>query len=117
MGTLVSISPTTGQQVGSWPTHTVAEIEQAVEDASAAFATWRTADWSQRTALLAAVADELTARRERLAALMTDEMGKPVREALAEIDKCAWTARFYAEPRSGVNDSGRWFPGEVTQRR
>ena len=97
MGTLVSISPTTGQLVGSWPTHTAAEIEQAVQDASDAFATWRTADWPQRTQLLAAVAEELTARRERLAALMTDEMGKPVREALAEIDKCAWTARFYAD--------------------
>src|SRR5919107_1762261 len=97
MGTLVSISPTTGQLVGSWPTHTAAEIEQAVQDASDAFPTWRTADWPQRTQLLAAVAEELTARRERLAALMTDEMGKPVREALAEIDKCAWTARFYAD--------------------
>jgi succinate-semialdehyde dehydrogenase/glutarate-semialdehyde dehydrogenase len=96
MGTLVSISPTSGEQVGSWPTHSPAEIERAVNDAHAAFTAWRTADWSRRTALLEAVADELTARREQLAALMTDEMGKPVREALAEIDKCAWTARFYA---------------------
>ena len=97
MGTLVSISPSTGEQVGSWATHSTAEIDHAVQDAAGAFGAWRTADRSQRTALLMAVADELTARREQLAALMTDEMGKPVREALAEVDKCAWTAQFYAD--------------------
>jgi succinate-semialdehyde dehydrogenase / glutarate-semialdehyde dehydrogenase len=97
MGTLVSTSPSTGEPVGSWSTHSAAEVEQAVRAAHAAFTTWRTADWSRRTALLEAVADQLTTRREDLAALMTDEMGKPVREALAEVDKCASTARFYAE--------------------
>jgi succinate-semialdehyde dehydrogenase/glutarate-semialdehyde dehydrogenase len=97
MGTLVSISPSTGAQVGSWTTHTREEIDRAVQDAAAASVAWRNSDWSHRTALLTAVADELTTRRDQLAALMTDEMGKPVREALAEVDKCAWTARFYAE--------------------
>lgn len=101
MGTLVSVSPTTGEQVGSWTTHSAAEIERAVQDGYAASSSWRRADWAQRTALLCAVADELTARREHLAALMTDEMGKPVSEAQAEIDKCAWTARFYAEHAQG----------------
>jgi succinate-semialdehyde dehydrogenase/glutarate-semialdehyde dehydrogenase len=95
MGTLISISPTTGDRLGSWPTQSAAEIEQAVRDAHAAFTVWRAV--GRRTALLEAVADGLTARREELAALMTDEMGKSVREARAEVDKCAWTARFYAE--------------------
>jgi succinate-semialdehyde dehydrogenase / glutarate-semialdehyde dehydrogenase len=97
VGTLISISPTTGQQIGSWPTHTADQVGQAVRNAHTAFTTWRSADWSRRTALLEAVADELTTRRDQLAALMIDEMGKPVREALAEVDKCAWTARFCAE--------------------
>lgn len=97
MGTLVSISPTTGEQVGSWAAHNDEEIEQAVRAAHTAFTNWRTVGRSRRTALLEAVADELTARRDELARLMTDEMGKPIREALAEVDKCAWTARFYAE--------------------
>jgi succinate-semialdehyde dehydrogenase/glutarate-semialdehyde dehydrogenase len=97
MGTLVSTSPTTGQQLGSWPTQSAAEIEQAVAAAHDAFLVWRAADWSQRNALLRAVADELTTRREELAGLMVDEMGKTIREALAEVDKCAWTARFYSE--------------------
>src|SRR5919112_1161152 len=97
MGTLASISPLSGQKISVWSTHTREEIEHAVVDAHEAFTIWRSSDWAHRSALLRAVADVLTERRERLAALMTDEMGKPVREALAEVDKCAWTARFYAE--------------------
>ena len=101
MGTLESISPTTGERIASWSTHTTSQVEQAIGSSHDAFASWRTADWPRRTALLEAVADELIARREQLATLMTDEMGKPIREALAEIDKCAWTARFYADHAEG----------------
>jgi succinate-semialdehyde dehydrogenase / glutarate-semialdehyde dehydrogenase len=97
MGTLVSISPVDGREVGRWSTQSPGEIEQTIGDAHAAFTIWRDTGWSKRRALLEAVADELTARRHQLASLMTDEMGKPAREALAEVDKCAWTARFYAE--------------------
>ncbi|WP_246080300.1 aldehyde dehydrogenase family protein [Modestobacter altitudinis] len=97
MGTLTSTSPTTGEVLATWPTFTAEQVDAAVRAAHAAAISWRTTDWAQRTALLEAVADELTARRRELAALMTDEMGKPVAEALAEIDKCAWTTRFYAE--------------------
>jgi succinate-semialdehyde dehydrogenase/glutarate-semialdehyde dehydrogenase len=97
VGTLTSISPTTGEVVGTWRTHTGEQVEQAVQDAHAAYATWRTSDFAQRGALLEALAGELTTRRDELAALMSDEMGKPLTEGLAEVDKCAWTARFYAE--------------------
>ena len=90
MGVLTSTSPATGAHVRSWRTHTPEQIEQALQDAHDAFTSWRTSAWPQRGALLEAVADQMTSRREHLAALMTDEMGKPVTEALAEVDKCAW---------------------------
>ena len=73
MGTLLSISPTTGAQVGCWPTHTSGEIEQAIDAAHDAFTTWRTSEWSRRSRLLLAVADELTVHREQLAALKHGE--------------------------------------------
>ena len=97
MGFLTSTSPATGERLRSWPTHSAEELQDAVRAAHEAFGAWRSSGWELRTTLLEAVADELTRRRAELAALMTDEMGKPVTEALAEIDKCAWTARFYAE--------------------
>ena len=97
MGVLTSISPTTGGQIGSWPTHSADQLEHAVQSAYAAFGVWRTSERAQRTALLEAVAEQLTSRRSQLAVLMADEMGKPITEALAEVDKCAVTAGFYAE--------------------
>ena len=97
MGTLTSTSPLTGEVVGSWTTHTAAQVEQAVLDAHDAYRQWRTSTWEQRGALLEALAQGLLARRDELAGLMADEMGKPVTEGLAEVDKCAASARFYAE--------------------
>lgn len=97
MGTLTSVDPTTGNVIRTWDTHSDADIELAVELAHKAFGTWRKSDRQHRSALLTAVADRLTEQREALAALATSEMGKPTGEALAEVDKCAWTARFYAE--------------------
>ena len=47
--------------------------------------------------MLRAAADELEARRHELASLMADEMGKPVVDGRAEVDKCAWVCRYYAE--------------------
>jgi succinate-semialdehyde dehydrogenase/glutarate-semialdehyde dehydrogenase len=97
MGTLTSIDPTTGEPAGRWETQSSAEIHHLVERAHEAFVDWRSSSWAQRTELLRAVADQLDGRRQELADLMTREMGKPINEALAEIDKCAWTARFYAD--------------------
>jgi succinate-semialdehyde dehydrogenase/glutarate-semialdehyde dehydrogenase len=100
MGTLTSIDPATGDVLGTWNTHSDNDIQRSVDAAHEAFQAWRTSDREQRTAMLVAVADRLTERREALAALATSEMGKPTAEALAEVDKCAWTARFYAENAS-----------------
>ena len=97
MGTLTSIDPATGDVIRTWETHTDADIQLAVELADEAFQAWRGSDRHQRSALLDAVADRLTDQCDALAALATSEMGKPTAEALAEVDKCALTARFYAE--------------------
>lgn len=97
MGTLTSINPATGEVTGRWETHSAAEVHQLLDRAHDAFADWRGSGWAQRAELLRAIADQMDGRREELADLMTQEMGKPVGEALAEVDKCATTARFYAE--------------------
>jgi len=97
MGTLTSTDPTTGELTGRWETQSFADIHELIEHAHEAFLGWRASTWAHRAELLLAVADQLDARRQELADLMTREMGKPNVEALAEIDKCAWTARFYAD--------------------
>ena len=56
---------------------------------------------SERLALLRGVGKLLTERREEYAALITAEMGKPLAEALAEVDKCAWNCEVVADLAPG----------------
>lgn len=101
MGTLVSISPTTGAEVGRWTSHTEDDLSTAVQQASEAADQWRFSSWDIRAALLHAVSHELSSRRVTLANLMVDEMGKPISEALSEIDKCAVAAEFFGDHAEG----------------
>lgn len=92
-----SINPTTGAVIAEYALHGPAEVEAALEGAARAQAGWRKLPVERRTALLTAMARELRAGKERFARLITEEMGKPVAEAAAEIEKCAVTCDFYAE--------------------
>lgn len=95
--TFQSINPTTEEVIGELAAHTDAEVEQALRASERAFASWRTAPFAERSRLVHAVAAQLRADKPRLAALMTAEMGKPIVEAEAEVEKCAWCCDFYAD--------------------
>jgi succinate-semialdehyde dehydrogenase / glutarate-semialdehyde dehydrogenase len=100
-GTLRSVDPVTGDEVGSHPTFTTAEVEAAVAAADEAQRAWRGVSFAERARLLTGAARLLRERRDRYATLVTREMGKPIAEAHAEIDKCAWTCELYAEQAAG----------------
>ncbi|WP_339860477.1 NAD-dependent succinate-semialdehyde dehydrogenase [Paremcibacter congregatus] len=72
------------------------EIERILSRAEQAYQSWRKTDFSARAEVLNAVAHRLREDRARLAYLMTEEMGKPVKEAYGEIEKAAWCAEHYA---------------------
>ena len=74
-----------------------AAIEAALERGWAVRHGWREAGVGMRAALMRSVAGVLRADKARYAALMTSEMGKPIVEAEAEVEKCAWTAGWIAE--------------------
>ncbi len=93
----ISINPATGKELARFPDATPAEIENALVAAVAAQAQWREKPIEERTALLHRLAAALRARKEYYAGLITDEMGKPLSDALGEIEKCAWNCEFYAE--------------------
>jgi succinate-semialdehyde dehydrogenase/glutarate-semialdehyde dehydrogenase len=96
-GVLRSVDPATGDEVASYPTFATAEIEATVAAAEEAQRAWRGTSFDERARRLTEAARLLRERRDRYAALITREMGKPIAEARAEIDKCAWTCAFYAE--------------------
>jgi succinate-semialdehyde dehydrogenase/glutarate-semialdehyde dehydrogenase len=91
------INPATGQVIADYPGFTAEQVELALTDSHAAQARWAAAPIRRRGEVLAAVSTLLTERRDGLASQISLEMGKPLAEALAEIDKCAWACDHYAQ--------------------
>jgi succinate-semialdehyde dehydrogenase/glutarate-semialdehyde dehydrogenase len=96
-----SINPATGAVVAEFDEHTDAQVERMLQDAVTAQKRWARQPIEARAAVLAAVARVLRARKAEYARLITTEMGKPLAEAEAEIEKCAWTCDHYAEHGPG----------------
>jgi succinate-semialdehyde dehydrogenase/glutarate-semialdehyde dehydrogenase len=97
MSVMQAINPANGEVIGTYQSHTAGEVGQKIDSAAKAFAEWSHTPLEQRAKLLPKLADVLEANKEKYARLMTAEMGKPIKEARAEIDKCAWACRYYAE--------------------
>jgi len=94
---IVTIDPSTGEVLERLPYMDAREIDAKLEAASNAARAWSRTTVDERAALLKAIAVNLRAQREALAAAAIREMGKPVAQARAEIEKCAWTCDFFAE--------------------
>ena len=92
-----SINPATGEAIRDYPEHGEIEVLARLALAQRAFASWRDFSFVERAALMTRAGDVLRDERERLARLATEEMGKPIAAAEAEVDKCAWACDFYAE--------------------
>jgi succinate-semialdehyde dehydrogenase / glutarate-semialdehyde dehydrogenase len=94
---IATTNPATGQIVRTFNPHSEGEIEKRLHAAATAAGEWRRGPAGERMALLEAAATILETERDSLARLMTLEMGKTIRAAGDEVDKCARTCRWYAE--------------------
>jgi succinate-semialdehyde dehydrogenase/glutarate-semialdehyde dehydrogenase len=94
---LRSTDPASGQELAQFPELDAAGLESAIARAWGSRHAWRDVGVDMRAALLRSVAGVLRADKARYAALMTAEMGKPIVEAEAEVEKCAWTAAWIAD--------------------
>ena len=94
---LKSINPATGLEMASFPELDEAGIENAIAKAWDMRYAWRDIGIKARSDFLRSIESVLRADKERFAAMITSEMGKPIAEAEAEIEKCAWTAEWLAD--------------------
>ena len=94
---LQSINPATEEIIATYDEFSSAQIGEALAAASDAFPLWRATPFAERAQLMRAAAATLRDDKTRLATLITTEMGKPITEAEAEIEKCAWNCEYYAE--------------------
>jgi succinate-semialdehyde dehydrogenase / glutarate-semialdehyde dehydrogenase len=94
---IASINPTTGAILQTFSALTDSEIEACLSLAQKSFAQYKRIPLAQRCDWLAKAAELLESRKAIYAALITLEMGKLLPEAIAEVEKCAWVCRYYAE--------------------
>src|SRR5881396_1045081 len=94
---LASINPSSGEVLESFEEATPAALERVLAHAWQAFLGWRECTFAERAARLREVARVLGAKKVEYARLMALEMGKPVAQGEAEVEKCAWGCEYYAE--------------------
>src|SRR5215831_1681820 len=92
-----SINPTTEQVMQTFPEMSEAEVDRALGQAWAAYEQWRTTSFAERAATLRRAAAYLRAHRDELAEIATLEMGKPITQSRAEVEKCALGCDYYAD--------------------
>src|SRR5437773_1195957 len=95
--TVVSINPTTGETLETFAETTPAALERVLDEAVAAYQTWRRCSYAHRAKLVREAARLLRERKSQHARTMALEMGKPLPQGEAEAEKCAWVCDYYAE--------------------
>jgi succinate-semialdehyde dehydrogenase / glutarate-semialdehyde dehydrogenase len=98
---IATINPATGETIKTFDSLTDAEIDEQLSLAHQTFLTYRSTSFSMRSQWLTEAANILEQEKERFGELMTLEMGKPIKAAIAEVEKCALVCRFYAEQAPG----------------
>lgn len=111
---IASVNPATGELLRSFAATTPAAIEAIVARAAEIFPVWRAMPIEQRAEPMRRAAEVLENDKHRFGETMTLEMGKPIGAAIAEVEKCAWVCRYYAEhaeaflaPEEVKTDAGR----------
>jgi len=92
-----SINPATGKLIHEYDEFSWDQVVAKLAKAVAAFQEWRYASFAERSSKIYQVADLLHDEQDEWASIMTREMGKPIAQARAEVDKCAWVCEYYAE--------------------
>jgi succinate-semialdehyde dehydrogenase/glutarate-semialdehyde dehydrogenase len=92
-----AVDPSTGQVIATHPELDAKALRAAIAAGHRAYLKWRTVPVADRAVPLRATAHLLRQRAEEYAVLMATEMGKPLAQGRAEVDKCAWACEYYAE--------------------
>jgi len=109
-----SINPATGELIERFTPYTPSKVAAALAACFGAWQGWRERPMDERATLMHRAAEVLRATREDHARTMSEEMGKPIREARGEVEKCAWVCDYYADtaathlaPQPGESDGSQ----------
>src|SRR5690606_32872594 len=94
---ITSKNPYNNETLHSFNELSIKEIEQRVEAAENAFKEWKNVSFTERSALMRKAAKVLDENKKDFGKTISREMGKPIKQSIAEIEKCVWVCEYYAE--------------------
>ena len=110
---IITVNPATEEPIAEYQTMTSGEIQEILEVSLRDALLWKRVSILERSVLMRRLAALMRLQKDRHAALITREMGKPLAQAVAEVEKCAWVCDFYADnavsflkPEKSVLDEG-----------
>ncbi len=104
-----TINPATGQIIKSYGEYSSPQIDEILQKAQRSFQSWSRLGFEERGQKMKRASAILLKNKEKYARLIADEMGKPVRQGQAEIEKCAWVCEHYAD------EAKRYLAPEIIQ--
>ena len=94
---MLSINPYSGEIIQSYPEYSSGEVDTILSQVDQAFQQWKLKSFEERSMLMRNLQAKLIEKKGDLAAIMVAEMGKVLREAIGEIEKCALVCSYYAD--------------------
>ncbi|KPM48420.1 NAD-dependent succinate-semialdehyde dehydrogenase [Jiulongibacter sediminis] len=95
--TIESVNPANNKKLQEYTLLTDEQAERKLKQSEQVYKIWRKTGFSERSKLMLKAADVLNTNKEKYALMMTREMGKTLASSRAEVEKCAWVCRYYAE--------------------
>lgn len=92
-----SLNPATEELIKKYEPFSDEEVTKIIDNVNSEYFSWKMTSFSERKKLLGNAANVLREEKHKYAEILTLEMGKPITEAIAEVEKCAWVCEYYAE--------------------
>ena len=92
-----TVNPATGKPIAKYHNMSIDEIKDKVRNARTALMSWKSLDIGERCSLTRKLGRVMRKNKDEYSRTITEEMGKPIRQATAEVEKCAWLCDYYSE--------------------
>lgn len=92
-----TINPATGKIEKTYLEYSTEEVKKSISDSHIAFMNWQRTEIGERSRLMKNAALVMKSKRDEYAYIITTEMGKPIKQSIAEVEKCAWVCDYFAD--------------------